>query len=87
VSNRSYPRIGSERTRDVKGLCDCCERRAEVVLVIQEDYMRGNDEVMKLCGIHASFARQGRWNTLSKDAAATKAARRAQQANPKGAKP
>jgi hypothetical protein len=59
MGNRKYPRLGSlsksDRVRNKE--CDCCDQKATHLIDVQWDYMRGNDDVAKVCDRHAKLAR------------------------------
>jgi hypothetical protein len=66
VSRHKYPRIGSISAPQ-KALCSCCSYPAVNRIDIQEDHMRGNDEVMQVCDAHLIIARSGDWKMLYRD--------------------
>jgi hypothetical protein len=57
VSKRSYPRIGNitaipkHHTKKV-GKCKVCGERPDFRIDIQNNYMRGDDDVVKVCAAH-----------------------------------
>lgn len=63
---RRYPSLGSISAAQ-KAMCSCCERKAINRIDIQEDHMRGNDEVMQVCDVHLDMAREENWRTLYRD--------------------
>ncbi|WP_134046860.1 hypothetical protein [Paraburkholderia caballeronis] len=82
MSRRTYPRIGAEANLKNK-LCSCCTNKAVKRIDIQTNWMRGDDDVMNVCGRHLEIARVGNWVQLYAAQKTTKEARRQpQRGNP-----
>jgi hypothetical protein len=73
-----YPKLGSTNSihqrnqfgrfhRRTPIPCAACEREAIVRVVVQTSWYRGEDDVYKLCGVHAAMARAADWSALYRD--------------------
>lgn len=47
--------------------CDACTREAILRVVIQTSWFRGEDDVFRLCSVHAAMARAADWQALYRD--------------------
>lgn len=70
-----YPRVGASKPLD-RGLCSCCQHPAVRRVDIQVSYMRGDDEVLKLCLEHLQWIDVGRFAALFEEARTTNEMRR-----------
>lgn len=84
MSRHKYPRLGSISAPQ-KSLCSCCSYPAINRIDIQEDHMRGNDEVMQVCDAHLVMARSGDWKLLYQDFNEEQSRRRTAHASKGGA--
>lgn len=75
---RDYPKLGTTKLLNRPNqygrthppanqpLCFCCECPATHRIDVQNDWMRGNDDVFLLCRAHLEMARAGKWAALYK---------------------
>lgn len=47
--------------------CDACGREATTRVRIRKSWFAGEDDVLKLCGVHTDMARAADWATLYRD--------------------
>jgi hypothetical protein len=68
TTNRIHPRNQFGRVARHNALrCDACEREATMRVVIHVSWFRGEDDVFRLCSVHAAMAKAADWSALYRD--------------------